>query len=65
VWKPATQAETLAVVPAARVVRKLNQQGASDVTFVMREGRTMTVARCFQDTTGQPLKFPGLLCVDK
>ncbi|KAJ7778889.1 Piwi domain-containing protein [Mycena olivaceomarginata] len=48
----------------ARVVRKLTQQGASDVTFVMREGRTMTVARYFQDTTGQPLQFPGLLCVE-
>ncbi|KAJ7729116.1 hypothetical protein B0H14DRAFT_3518374 [Mycena olivaceomarginata] len=64
-WKPATQAETPAVVPAAHVVRKLNQQGASDVTFLMREGRTMSVARCFQDTTGRPLKFPGLLCVNK
>ncbi|KAJ7690020.1 argonaute-like protein [Mycena olivaceomarginata] len=42
----------------------LTQQGASDVTFVMREGRTMTVARYFQDTTSQPLKFPGLLCVE-
>jgi hypothetical protein len=48
----------------ARVVRKLTQQGASDVTFVMHEGRTMTVARYFQDTTGQPLQFPGLLCVE-
>ncbi|KAF7342176.1 Protein argonaute-2 [Mycena venus] len=51
-------------VTRARVVRKLTQEGASDVTFKMRGGRTMTVADYFKETTGRALMFPTLLCVE-
>jgi eukaryotic translation initiation factor 2C len=48
----------------ARVVRKLSTQGASQTSFIMRGGRSMTVAKYFQDTTGKALRFPSLLCVE-
>ncbi|KAJ7481900.1 hypothetical protein FB451DRAFT_1171033 [Mycena latifolia] len=48
----------------ARVVRKLSQMGADEYTFTMRDGRNMTVAKYFQDTTGRPLQYPSLLCVE-
>ncbi|KAF8145988.1 argonaute-like protein [Mycena galopus ATCC 62051] len=51
-------------VRRARVVRKLSQLGASDVTFQMRGGETKTVARYYQETTGRPLRFPTVLCVE-
>ncbi|KAF7366306.1 Protein argonaute-2 [Mycena sanguinolenta] len=51
-------------VTRARVVRKLTQQGASNVTFVMRGGRTLTVAKYYEETTGRPLRFPTVLCVE-
>ncbi|KAK7042157.1 protein argonaute-2 [Favolaschia claudopus] len=47
-----------------RVVRKLSQEGASEVTFMMRDGRSMTVARYFEETTGTALRFPTLLCAE-
>ncbi|KAF8145975.1 argonaute-like protein [Mycena galopus ATCC 62051] len=51
-------------VRRARVVRKLSQLGASDVTFQMRGGETKTVARYYQETTGRPLRFPTVFCVE-
>ncbi|KAJ7918211.1 argonaute-like protein [Mycena leptocephala] len=51
-------------VERARVVRRLTHQGASDVTFVMRGGRSMTVANYYQEATGRPLQYPTLLCVE-
>ncbi|KAJ6562409.1 argonaute-like protein [Mycena capillaripes] len=51
-------------VVRSRVVRRLSQEGASDVTFVMRSGRGMTVAAYYQETTGRPLRFPSVLCVE-
>ncbi|KAJ7216364.1 argonaute-like protein [Mycena pura] len=48
----------------ARVVRRLHNEGANEVTFVMRGGRSMTVARYFQEATGRALQFPSLLCVE-
>jgi eukaryotic translation initiation factor 2C len=51
-------------VERARVVRRLTHLGASDVTFVMRGGRSMTVANYYQEATGRPLQYPTLLCVE-
>ncbi|KAJ7172992.1 argonaute-like protein [Mycena crocata] len=50
--------------PRARVVRKLSQESANKVTFLMRGGRTMTVAKYYEETTRKPLKYPSLLCVE-
>ncbi|KAJ7732583.1 argonaute-like protein [Mycena maculata] len=47
-----------------RVIRKLSTQGANQVTFVLRGGQIKTVAQYFQETSGRPLQFPGLLCVE-
>ncbi|KAJ7232048.1 Piwi domain-containing protein [Mycena haematopus] len=48
----------------ARVVRKLTKAGASQSTFSMRSGRSLTVAQYYQETRGKPLRFPDLLCVE-
>jgi eukaryotic translation initiation factor 2C len=48
----------------ARAVRNLSEVGANEYTFTMRGGGgTRTVAQYFQQTTGQRLKYPNLLCV--
>ncbi|KAJ7732588.1 argonaute-like protein [Mycena maculata] len=47
-----------------RVIRKLSTQGANQLSFVLRGGQTKTVAQYFQETSGRPLQFPGLLCVE-
>ncbi|KAF7330092.1 Argonaute-like protein [Mycena kentingensis (nom. inval.)] len=51
-------------VVRTRVIRRLHRQGADKVTFVMRAGGTKTVAEYFQQTTGRPLQFPWMLCVE-
>ncbi|KAJ7284419.1 argonaute-like protein [Mycena rebaudengoi] len=47
-----------------RVVRKLTREGANEITFTLREGRSMTVANYFRETTGRALQFPNLFCVE-
>ncbi|KAJ7490839.1 argonaute-like protein [Mycena latifolia] len=48
----------------ARVVRKLSKEGANQVTFIMRGGQTMTVAKYYQQITNKSLRFPNLYCVE-
>ncbi|KAJ7758252.1 argonaute-like protein [Mycena metata] len=49
----------------ARVVRKLTQVGANELEFVIRHSKeTRTVANHYQQVTGHPLKYPGVLCVE-
>jgi eukaryotic translation initiation factor 2C len=48
-----------------RVIKKLSSAGASDLTFTMREGGTLTVAEYFRSAqNNRPLKFPDVLCVE-
>jgi eukaryotic translation initiation factor 2C len=49
---------------APRVVKKLSTAGASDLTFTMREGGTLTVADYFRKTYNRPLNYPDVLCVE-
>ena len=46
-----------------RVIKGLSAAGASALTFTLREGGSMTVARYFQQTNNRPLRFPDVLCV--
>ncbi|KAJ7499943.1 argonaute-like protein [Mycena latifolia] len=48
----------------ARVVRKLSNKGADQVTFVLRGGGSMTVAQYYQRITNKSLGRPSLLCVE-
>ncbi|KAG9317400.1 argonaute-like protein [Chiua virens] len=47
-----------------RVVKKLSSAGASDLSFSMRDGTTMTVAQYFQKLLNRPLRFPENICVE-
>ncbi|KAN0097521.1 Piwi domain containing protein [Tylopilus felleus] len=47
-----------------RVVKKLSSAGASDLSFTMRDGTTMTVAQYFQRLLNRPLRFPDNICVE-
>ncbi|KAJ6630422.1 argonaute-like protein [Mycena sp. CBHHK59/15] len=47
-----------------RVVRKLSKEGANQLTFRMREGRSITVANYYREARGRPLVHPALLCVE-
>ncbi|EGO01883.1 hypothetical protein SERLA73DRAFT_177463 [Serpula lacrymans var. lacrymans S7.3] len=47
-----------------RVVKKLSSAGASDLTFTMREGGSMTVAQYFRQVLNRPLQFPDVLCIE-
>lgn len=47
-----------------RVVKKLSNQGANQMTFQRREGGTITVAKYFQEHYNRALRFPDLLCVE-
>ncbi|KAF7359006.1 Protein argonaute-2 [Mycena sanguinolenta] len=58
------QTEDAAGATRARVIGKLARTGASQSTFTMRSGRSLTVAQYFQETRGRPLRFPDLLCVE-
>ncbi|KAJ7127554.1 argonaute-like protein [Mycena crocata] len=51
-------------VRRVRVVRKLSTEGANNITFTLRDGRIRTVARYYEETSGRPLKFPSMLCVE-
>lgn len=47
-----------------RVVKKLSSAGASDLSFSMRDGTTMTVAQYFQRLLNRPLRFPDNICIE-
>jgi len=47
-----------------RVIKKLSQAGASNLSFTMREGGTMTVADYFKNTQNRPLRFPDVICAE-
>lgn len=47
-----------------RVVKKLSSAGASDLSFSMRDGTTMTVAQYFQKLLNRPLRFPENICIE-
>ncbi|KAJ7616989.1 argonaute-like protein [Mycena polygramma] len=47
----------------ARTVKSVTRAGADQETFMMRDGRQMTVAKYFFQTAGEPLKYPSLQCV--
>jgi eukaryotic translation initiation factor 2C len=47
-----------------RVIKKLSSAGASDLSFSMRDGTTMTVAQYFQKLLNRPLRFPENICVE-
>ena len=46
-----------------RVVKKLSNAGANDLTFQDQNGATLTVAQFFLQTQNRPLRFPDALCV--
>ena len=50
--------------PTPRVIKKLSSAGASDLTFTMREGGSMTVADYFRNVQNRPLRFPDVICVE-
>ncbi|KAG7099080.1 hypothetical protein E1B28_000955 [Marasmius oreades] len=47
-----------------RVVKQLSQAGASQLTFTLREGGTLTVAQYFQQRYNRPLRYPDIVCVE-
>ncbi|KAH0839868.1 argonaute-like protein [Lanmaoa asiatica] len=47
-----------------RVVKKLSSAGASDLSFSMRDGTTMTVAQYFHKLLNRPLRFPDNICIE-
>ncbi|KIJ20240.1 hypothetical protein PAXINDRAFT_68597 [Paxillus involutus ATCC 200175] len=47
-----------------RVIKKLSSAGASDLSFTMRDGTTMTVAQYFKSLLNRPLRFPDNICVE-
>jgi Argonaute linker 1 domain len=49
---------------APRAIKKLSTAGASDLTFTMREGETLTVAEYFRRTYNRPLVYPDVLCAE-
>lgn len=47
-----------------RVVKKISERGASQLTFSLREGGQMTVAQYFQNTYNRSLQYPLVFCVE-
>ncbi|KAJ8580661.1 argonaute-like protein [Rhizopogon salebrosus TDB-379] len=47
-----------------RVVKKLSNAGAADLSFTLRDGTSRTVAQYFQTILNRPLRFPNNLCVE-
>ena len=47
-----------------RIVKRLSNAGANDLTFSLREGGQMTVAQYFARTYKRPLTFPDVICVE-
>jgi len=50
--------------PKTHVVRKVSEQGASAITFTLRDGTTTTVANYFRNQLNRPLRFPDTICID-
>lgn len=47
-----------------RIVKRLSNAGANDLTFSLREGGQMTVAQYFARTYKRPLTYPDVICVE-
>ncbi|KIK94706.1 hypothetical protein PAXRUDRAFT_827744 [Paxillus rubicundulus Ve08.2h10] len=47
-----------------RVIKKLSSAGASDLSFTMRDGTTMTVAQYFKSLLNRPLRYPDNICIE-
>ena len=48
----------------ARVIKKLTRAGANQLSFTMRDGRTITVAQYFETTHNYKLRFPDIVCIE-
>ena len=48
----------------ARVIKKLTRAGANQLSFTMRDGRSITVAQYFEITHNYKLRFPDIVCVE-
>lgn len=47
-----------------RVIRKLTQVGASQLSFTPRDGPAITVARFFQQTYNRQVRYPNIICAE-
>lgn len=47
-----------------RAVKSISSKGADQMTFQLREGGTLTVAKYFKQTHNRTLQFPSLPCVE-
>lgn len=47
-----------------RVIKKITNAGAADLSFTLREGGQQTVAEYFRRSQNRPLQFPNLPCVE-
>lgn len=47
-----------------RVIKKITNAGAADLSFKLREGGQQTVAEYFRRANNRPLQFPDLPCVE-
>jgi eukaryotic translation initiation factor 2C len=47
-----------------RSIKKLTLQGASELSFELREGGRKTVAQYFNEIQGAPLKYPHVICAE-
>jgi eukaryotic translation initiation factor 2C len=48
----------------SRIVKRLSNAGANDLTFSLREGGQMTVAQYFARTYKRPLRYPDVICAE-
>ena len=47
-----------------RVIKKLTKAGANQLSFTMRDGKTITVAQYFEKTHNYRLQFPDIVCIE-
>ncbi len=47
-----------------RVIKKLTKAGANQLSFKMRDGKTITVAQYFEKTHNYRLQFPDIVCIE-
>ncbi len=47
-----------------RVIKRLTKAGANQLSFTMRDGRTVTVAQYFEKTHNYRLQFPDIVCIE-
>ena len=50
--------------PRPRVIKKLSEKGATDLTFELGNEQQTTVANYFQGVLGGPLRHPDVVCVE-